>query len=63
MDQAGDFEGGEGIGETVEGVDAGGVLESETVLTEQGGPKCQRGSAECKDLREQQFQFVSAAHW
>ena len=37
MDQAGDFEGGEGIGEAVEVVDPGGVLEAEAVLTEQGG--------------------------
>jgi hypothetical protein len=31
MGQAGDFEGGEGIGETIEGVDAGGGLEAETL--------------------------------
>jgi hypothetical protein len=37
MDQAGDFESGEGLGETVEVVDPGGVLEAEAVLTEQGG--------------------------
>lgn len=36
MDQAGDFESDQGIGEAVDSVDAGGVLESESVLTEQG---------------------------
>lgn len=37
MYQAGDFEGGEGNREAVEVVNPGGVLEAETVLTEQGG--------------------------
>lgn len=37
MDQAGDFEGGEEIGEAVEVVDPGGLVEAETVLAEQGG--------------------------
>jgi hypothetical protein len=37
VDQAGDFEGRQGIGEAVEVVDPGGVQEAETVLTEQGG--------------------------
>lgn len=37
MDQAGDFEGGQGRGEAVEVVDPGRVLEAEAVLTEQGG--------------------------
>jgi hypothetical protein len=37
VDQAGDFEGGEGIREAVEVVDLGGVLEAEAVLTQQGG--------------------------
>jgi hypothetical protein len=39
MDEAGDFDGGEGIGEVVEVVDPGGVLEAETVLTPQGSLK------------------------
>jgi hypothetical protein len=37
MDQASDFKGGLGIREAVEVVDPGGVLEAETVLTQQGG--------------------------
>jgi hypothetical protein len=36
MDQAGDFESDQGIGEAVDSVDAGRVLEAETVLTQQG---------------------------
>jgi hypothetical protein len=37
MDQEGDFEGSQGVGEAVETVVAGGVLESKAVLTKQGG--------------------------
>jgi hypothetical protein len=37
VDQAGDFERGEGIREAVKVVDPGGGVEAETVLTEQGG--------------------------
>lgn len=37
MDQAGDFECGEGIGEPVEIVDPGGVLETEAGLNGHGG--------------------------
>jgi len=41
VDQAGYFEGRKGIGEAVEVVDPGRVLEAETVLTQQGGLKRQ----------------------